>query len=460
MSSIDGIKAVRRKRLVDNKTSPRCKPSFRDLGTQSRSFLFVRILTIVLVIFIIFWATYKIFSVEPLKSFANIFQLFRHGKYLILFQNNAELRPTGGFIGSFAVVDINYGKISHVYIDTNIYKRDNKYNYMLQIPAPKQMAHEGKYWSMHDANWAVDFPVAAQQIAWFYEHEGGTAVDGVIAVNASLIANLIGIIGPINLDQDSLTITKDNFFAVLHKNIEKDYFENEENKTVNEPKTILVDLTEAIQEKLKNKKIYPSIFLLIKEALDRKDILLYFYNNNLEEFITLANWGGQVRESNGDYLYINNSNQGGMKSSLNISQAVNLESRIIESGSIINDLTITRTHLGSGLWPDANNINYMRVLVPDKSQLIFAQLDGKDVLSEVEITSEAGKTVFGLWVTTNIGSTKTLEIKYQIPLTIKNEQNYSLLIQKQPGAMPDHMKITFNNQLKYNNTISEDLEVK
>ena len=30
-------------------------------------------------------------------------------RYLILLQNNAESRPTGGFIGSFLIVDINNG---------------------------------------------------------------------------------------------------------------------------------------------------------------------------------------------------------------------------------------------------------------------------------------------------------------------------------------------------------------
>lgn len=461
MVSIDGIKIVKKKkRVVDQRRTHKSKPIIKSGKIASSGLIFAKILTILSVIFVIFWVSYKAFSIEPLKSFANIFQLFKHSKYLILLQNNAELRPTGGFIGSFAVIDINYGKISNIYIDTNIYKRDNKYNYMLQIPAPKQMAHDGEYWSMHDANWSVDFPVASQQIAWFYENEGGNKVDAVVAVNASLIANLIGLIGPINLDKDALTVTKDNFFNVLHKNIEKDYFENQENQTINEPKTILVDLLNAIQQKVRDIRIYPSIISLVKEALDRKDILLYFYNDKIENLLLLANWGGQVRETSGDYLYINNSNQGGMKSSLNISQTVDLESSIIEPGSIIDNLTITRTHLGNGVWPDADNGNYMRILVPDKSRLISVSLDGKDVLSEVEITSEADRIAFGLWVTTNVGSTKILKVKYQIPFTFKNEKDYSLLLQKQPGALPDNLKITINNQVKYNGILSKDLEIK
>jgi len=56
-----------------------------------------------------------------LANYTKVLQIFKlSGKYLILFQNNSELRPSGGFIGSFAVANLENGSIIDIYYDTNI----------------------------------------------------------------------------------------------------------------------------------------------------------------------------------------------------------------------------------------------------------------------------------------------------------------------------------------------------
>lgn len=409
-------------------------------------------------------SVYASSSYGIMKNKYDLVKLLGNGKYLVLFQNNAEARATGGFIGSFAVVEIEYGKIKSFDIESNIYKRDHQYDYVLKRTAPEPLAswlksENNLYWSMRDANWAIDFPETAKEVEWFYKNEGGTDVDGVVAVNATLVQDLLKDIGPINMSKYNEIITADNFFDVLHNQIEKKYFEKEENKEINEPKTILKDLYAEVFSKITSTDFKDQLVPFILNELDNKEILLYFNNPVFQEIAQAKNWAGQVKNVNSDYLYINNSNLGGLKSSLNISQSVAVDSFINENNERINRLTIIRTHQGKGVWPDADNKNYMRILIPKGSQIQDAKLDKENILAKINLGTEANKTAFGLWYTTKIGQTRILELEYKLPAEL-NKKSYSLLIQKQPGSIDDDLVVTINNMVKFRGYLSNDLEIK
>ena len=412
-----------------------------------------------------FISVYATDSVDFVKNKIDLVKLFHSGKYLILFQNNAEARATGGFIGSFAVVDIEYGKIKNFYIDTNIYKRDQKYDYILKRIAPEPLASWHKsggnpYWSLRDANWAVDFPETAREIEWFYKNEGGENVDGVIALNATVVKNLLDILGPVNLPKYNQVVTTNNFFDTLHEEIEKKYFEKEENVIIDEPKTILKDMYSILIERTKDKKYREQIYKYVLRQLDEKEILLYFNNLDLENIVLAKNWGGEVKYTNGDYLYINNSNLGGAKSSLNVKQELELNSFINSTNEeVINELTIIRSHLGDGQWPDDNNKNYMRILVPLGAKIISAKMDQNDITAKINLGTEARKSVFGLWYTTKIGQTRILTIKYKLPDRINNK-NYNLYLQKQPGSLDDEVEVIIDNMVKFRGLLDKDKEIK
>lgn len=386
----------------------------------------------------------------------------KNGKFLVLLQNNAEMRPAGGFIGSFAVIETRNYRPDSINFNSNIYKIDDTFTQSNTIlpPEPLKNITNGK-WAMRDANFAVDFAESAKQVQWFYTQETGGSVDGVIAINASLITDLLELTGPIGLPQYETTISADNFFDTLAFKIEKEYFFNQENWQEDEPKSILKDMMPLLIEKtLKLPKL--KLVSLLNKKLEQKQILFFSNNEAYEKKIAKVNWGGLVKQTSGDYLYINNSNitdtsqnkNAGAKTSLKIQQSVNLNINNSD-GLKTNTLAIKRYHTGSFKWPDGVNFNYMKVLVPEGSKLISANKDSEDMTKEVEIGLESGKTYFAIWTETSPLNETVVEFIYNLPPDISDD----LTIQKQPGNLGDYYMISINNKKVFDGLINTDKDL-
>ncbi|MCL4387187.1 DUF4012 domain-containing protein [Patescibacteria group bacterium] len=84
--------------------------------------------------------------------------------YLVLFQNDKELRPTGGFITAYSIAKVRKGKFEPVLSD-DIYNLDNKYKPSIEAPQPIIDYIKGPYLlsdnlRLRDMNWSPDFSQA------------------------------------------------------------------------------------------------------------------------------------------------------------------------------------------------------------------------------------------------------------------------------------------------------------
>ena len=359
----------------------------------------------------------------------DLFGLNGERRYVILFQNNTELRPTGGFIGTYAVMTFNKGKVTDFTVQTNIYKADHAFANRTPITPPYPISEATTVWGMRDANWAVDFRESAKQVLDFHQGIYGKPAHGVIALDTSVVLDLLRLTGPIAFPEYNTTLDADNFIDVVQYKVEKEYFQNEENKQTNEPKTIIADfipkLFAAVTTLPDDKK--QTLPTVLWNAVERKSVQAYSINQKAEQSFIDLGIDGRVKDASSDYLYINNANIGGGKSSKNMVQETAMKQQFV-GGRIENILTITRTHRGTGQWPDGDNSNYMRILVPKGSELMST--DGAFELHNVG--EEAGKTVIEGWFTTPVASKKNATIRYRLPTEIARD-NYSLFIQRQPG---------------------------
>src|SRR4030042_3450015 len=167
-------------------------------------------------------------------------------KFLFLFQNNQEMRATGGFIGSYGILDTSEGRIKNLFVD-DIYNPDGKLPARVLPPEPIQKM--SAVWTMHDANWFPDFPASAEKVAWFYEKTGGPNVEGVIAVTPEPLQDFLEITGPIDMPEYETTVDADNFIEKTQYEVEIDY-DREENR----PKKFIADLMPKVLDKLLNTK--------------------------------------------------------------------------------------------------------------------------------------------------------------------------------------------------------------
>lgn len=390
-------------------------------------------------------------------------------KYLFLLQNNQEMRATGGFIGTYALMDVNDGVVRRFFVD-GIFNPDGQLKE--NIVPPKAIQKVSAAWSLHDSNWFPDFPMSAEKAIFFYEKTGGSTVDGVITLTPTVMQQLLSVTGPIMLPQYGLTVDADNFIPIIQEQVETKY-----DKEENQPKKILADLTTLLIEKVfasQDKVTLYRIANALVKGLNEKQMLLYMRHPETEALIDEAGWSGRVLSTSKDYLSVINTNINGYKTDGVIDETVKHTAEIGTDGSIIDTVAITRTHRGGNtpyIWWNKVNADYMRVYVPKGSKLLSAQgatwefpeapLDYQalgfkrdadvereenslsiDEKSGTRVYQDAGKTVFGAWVYVSPQESVTVEYRYRLPFTIDMNQirqggadSYAILYQKQSGSL-------------------------
>ncbi len=420
----------------------------------------------------------------------------RDKRYLIIFQNNAEMRGSGGFLGSYALADFREGKIRKLEVPGGG-SYDTEAGLTEKIKAPEPLWLVNPQWHFWDANWWPDFPTTAKNLMWFYEKSDGPTVDGVISVTPSVVEKLLTVTGPIDMTKDyGLVITADNFWQQVELTAERDNLVKNNPEAVshlpvgeqNKPKKIIGDLTVKILEVLPQKLDKNNLIKLLsifEDSLASKQIMFYFNDSNLEEKVVERNWGGKMSEAPLDYLMVTNTNIAGAKTDRVIKEKISHKTLITLDGTMIDTVTITRTHTAAKNAPlvGVRNVDWIRVYVPKGSELIeasgFIFPDAKyfespddswltneflaqtenlaitDSNSGTKIYQENGKTVFANWLMLDPGNSATISLTYRLPfnawqvekktdfLSRLNEwlnpgsdymYPYSFLIQKQPGA--------------------------
>ncbi|MFA6587857.1 MAG: DUF4012 domain-containing protein [Patescibacteria group bacterium] len=392
-------------------------------------------------------------------------------RYIFAFQNNNELRPTGGFIGSLALVDVVNGQIEKINVPSGgIYDLSGQTSLKFIAPQPLQLVQAN--WNLQDANWSPDFPTSAKKILQFYNSASTSVrVDGIVAITPAVLQSFLQITGPVEVPEVKETFTAENLVSKLQATI-KDL----EKKDYTKPKLVLGYLAPKILAKafdMDQTKLW-SMLGLLQDHLIQRDIQFFFIDIDplIQKQVSSLGWAGEVKKTDKDFLMINRANLGGGKTDAVIEEMDLHSASIASDGTIIDTVTITRKH--NGLRWDKftrdRNVEYIRVYVPEGSKFIsatgFETIDPKrfmaplpdrlpdpdverlnagaitDNNSGTEISQELGYTVFGNWLGVSVGETTKATITYALPFKVKvggllnKTDEYSLLIQKQPGTNP------------------------
>jgi hypothetical protein len=392
--------------------------------------------------------------------------------YLFLLQNNHELRPTGGFIGTYGILKLQDGEIKEFETD-NIYNLDRSTQPILQEPAPEPIAVylEQKNWALRDSNWSPDFPTAAQKALYFYKEENRILqelkeqgqeikgdsdtvitdtipyqeVDGVIAMTPEVIEEILKLTGPVVVN--GVRFTAENLQEELEFQVGKRYYEQGIAKS--ERKEIIKKLADEIKLRIFGLPLHQAVDILqiAYQALDKKQILIYSKDPELQQMIIERGWGGAIKEAPGDYLMIVDSNLGSLKTDQFVDRFIDY-SFDWQGDDLVAKLILTYENNADLTWKSTRLRSYTRVYVPKGSKLISSSgamqndklRDPEGTPGEVKISQEFNKTVFGAFISIEPNETGSLIFEYKLPEQVKQqiEQNYySLLVQKQPGVVHD-----------------------
>ncbi|MFH1284705.1 MAG: DUF4012 domain-containing protein [Candidatus Peregrinibacteria bacterium] len=369
-------------------------------------------------------------------------------RYLILFQNNNEIRPTGGFIGSYAILDINDGYIEK--LETHdVYDLDGSYHELIE--PPEEFYTFTSNWRFRDSNYSPDFTVSAKKARWFLEKEGGPTVDTVIAINQGLLTDLLEITGPIQVGNFG-SLNSSNYNLLLSFVIEGKVWGGED------PKHILKVFVPAFKEAIMKEENISSVASKLYKAVQQKHIMMYSSDEDVQALFEAIGISGEVHRSkpDEDYLSVINISTGGTKSEQFIDENIRHDTHVGIDGTLTDEVTISRTHTwsdavymrwkkilndyGFSYLPDdiidilgrGENKVSTRVYVPDGSVLIDS--DGADVVTKYD--KDLQKTYFFTTFATPSGETSTIHIKYKLPfkLNLSPAATYKLTIEKQPGS--------------------------
>lgn len=374
--------------------------------------------------------------------------------YLLLFQNDAELRPTGGFMTAYATLEINKGKFT-AGVSQDIYTLDN--NFKRNVPAPepiKKYLPLVYYWNLRDMNLSPDFKVSMDTFTKYYkEVPGAPEVDGIIAIDTQVPVRLLEVLGPIGVSGYGGKFSAENdprcdcpqVIYALENIITRPTYEIREGR-----KSILGPLMQSMMGNMMGspKSKWPEFFNVFTESVNEKHLLMYFFDEDRQKAVESLQAAGRIVDYEGDYLHINDTNFAGAKSNLFIESEVIQDIQISSDGTITKKITITyrnpapadNCNLEAGqLCLNGLLRDWIRIYVPKGSKLIGSKGSEVDVIE----TEDLNKTVFEGFFTIAPESVKKLEFEYEVPS--QGSGDYRLLIQNQPGTKSVPHTITLGN---------------
>lgn len=361
--------------------------------------------------------------------------------YMILLQNSNELRPTGGFIGSFGLLTFDQGKMVDLEIQ-DVYWADGQLKGHVEPPAEMKKHLGESNWYLRDSNWNPDFPLSAKRAAWFLEKETGRSVDGVIGVNLFLAQKIIAALGEVNLPDFKENINAQNLFERAEYYSEVGFFPGSTQK-----QDFLGGLTRALFEKIKSgEKTWSALAQNLWAALKSKDLLVWLNNNEAMEIISDLDWDGRIKDltclsSNLDcqidYLMIVEANVGVNKANYFIKREIEQEININDRGEITETLRLYyQNDSPSETFPAGRYKNYLRILVPESAELLNVSLQGDQIdKQKVDQSTVSSKKSFGFLVEVPIKEKRLVEVAYKQTqkIDLDRPNKYLFLLQKQSG---------------------------
>ena len=382
--------------------------------------------------------------------------------YLVLLQNNQELRPTGGFIGSYALVTLEKGQILDFTIE-DIYTADGQLKGYVEPPEPIKKYLGEDIWWFRDSNISPNFPTSAARAVWFLQKEMNREVTGVIGANLELIQNILEAIGPVYVTDYKEQISANNVFERAEYHAEVNFFPGSTQK-----RDFLGSLSQAIFENTKHLESDQTVKLAqaIIKSLNERALMIWLPGANEAKLLDQYGWSGSLRTPPNtlvefgeihlnDYLMPVEANFGVNKANYFIKRESQQEVTILKDGNLKEVYTLTLTNNSpSDAWPGGRYKNYFRLYLPDDIKLETVKIsktvgETGETLNkkDIEAKKELGKAVVGLLIEIPAKEKRVVTVTYRrnkrLPLN-QSLTNYLFYWQKQSGLGDNPVELIIN----------------
>ena len=355
--------------------------------------------------------------------------------YLLLFLNNTELRPGGGFIGSYGVVKVADAHPEVLVIDGTENLDRNTPDFWRPVPPKVITEHLGvDRWYFRDSNWSPDFQESTKKSLEFYKAEGGIAssdIDGVIGITPTVLEGLMELTGPFTVE--GITFTSENVTEALEYEVEYGYLDRGID-VMDRKKIMGVFLDQLISHLKRNALTNLSLYLpTVTNLLDEKHIIVSMNDEDLQRVFDEQGWNGEISKTKKDYLLWVDANLAALKTDHAMERNLTYSFEKLDDGRYVAEAKMEYIHNGVFDWRTSRYLSYARVFVPRGSELVEVVGSNKNI----DEGEELDKQWFGAFVSVEPGETKSIVFRYILPNEVFSVDMYKLVVQKQLGTL-DH----------------------
>lgn len=372
-------------------------------------------------------------------------------RYMVIMQNDKELRATGGFWTNYATFKIQDALLQSDFTSKDFYSIDyaidviDAYYDFPDAPAPYAKYLKVERWYARDTNSSPDLPTSIDQFNFYYDlgmqYAPGEIkpVDGIITIDTHVIEEIMRITGPVTVN--GITYDANNVVLELERIASLNVTEQINRKGV------LGDLMEEMLVNVfeSDASVWSQLIEKSVELGIKKHIQGYSTNEQAQALIEKYNLGGRIKDPvDGDYAFVVSSNLGGDKTNWFVSKRVE-HTLSQEDGRWVKTVKLTYTYPEPGpeYAPFIKRFrDWVRVYTPAGTELISIE-GSEDGTGDGE---ERNKKYYHAYVELAPTETKELTFKYYLPEGVITGNDYNFLIQKQAGIDSEEHVVNVNGQ--------------
>ncbi len=389
--------------------------------------------------------------------------------YLILVENEDELRPTGGFITAFGNLVVHDGQVISMKFEP---MDGSQEDWSKPYPAAPWQLREymnSRVLLMRDSNWFVDYPTTVTWAEYLYAYTHDHSVDGVIAFDQNFLVSLLGAMGPVSVEDGGTALTPANVIEYMRQAKERP--EDLPGSLVWQPKAFIGQIAAAVLNGLDSDRPHDwqAIAGVMVQALDEHHLLVQFDDPAVSSLIAARGWDNSVQAGAGDFLMVTDTNVGFNKTNAVVETRLAYDVDLSQADGPQSTLTVFHKNNASpdvpclqwntGQLTDERSYpidrcywSYLRVYTPAGTALLEAtpqaipgqwMWSGKGVPARVDTLDEElpGIQAFGTLLVVPGGASQTTSFRFDLPAAVVESQPatgssvYHLKVRKQPGTL-------------------------
>lgn len=361
--------------------------------------------------------------------------------YLVVLQNNQELRPTGGFIQAVAFLNFSQGELVSIQVE-DVYSLDQQLKATLSPPAEVKKYLGEERWFLRDSNWSPDFVKTAEQVRWFIAKSVGVKIDGVIGLNLNSLSALIGSIDEVELSEYNEVLTKKNLAERMEFHSEVQLVDPVNKKDYSELVLYkaLIKLQNIPQDQVQ------TLFSTWQRELEDKEILLAAFNDEVAQTLEALGWSGSqisptcpsvfaTENCVVDQLMQVEANIGVNKANYYLDRQIN-HSIMVGKNQITHKRVINyKNKAQSNAWPKGPYRAFTRFYLPENIDLESVEFNGQKIaLNQLNLKKSGKLLVLGVPLEVPVNSELEVVLNYSLPYGENTPFTYTFFEQKQSGV--------------------------